>query len=206
MYSQRGRVPASSMHARAGGARAHTHGGQRVPQGQAVDPKAERLFRKYLTILPALLRYLAPHPRVMQLQGPKFDFAAGRSTSERRCICHSIFDIATNTSKLPASLQDPVLSSLMQLLIGFPAECNDFSAQVCGAHCSRMCRNPNVRFTYHIPKDLAITALNPLRHSLVHHLAALPVRGALLALHCTHVPAIHGLAPRLKQRPSSDLL
>lgn len=66
----------------------------------------------------------------MQLRGPAFDFAAAAPRPEQRCICRSIFDIATNIGRLPATVQDAVLSSLMQLLIGFPAECNDFSAQV----------------------------------------------------------------------------
>lgn len=187
VHSQPRRVPARPFAA----AHAHALTGHCAPQSHTVDPKTERLFRKYLTILPALLRYLAPHPRVMDLSGPTFDFATGRSTSERRCICRSIFDIATNTSKLPESLQDPVLSSLMQLLIGFPAECNDFSAQVRNAHWSRSSR-----------------PVFSLRYAVVYRLPDIAC-ASLCTVKCNHMPATHGprthastmlmLGPVLKQ-------
>lgn len=99
-------------------------------QATVPEPKAERVFKKYLHILCTLLRYLAPHPRVMDLQGAAFDFAAARRLPERRAICRSVFDIATHVARLPPGVQDSVLTGLMQLLIGFPAECNDFSAKV----------------------------------------------------------------------------
>eukprot|EP00892_Ulva_mutabilis_P002377 jgi/Ulvmu1/1213/UM109_0011.1 len=98
--------------------------------GTAPNAKAERVFKKYLHILCALLRYLAPHPRAMALSGPAFDFAAARALPDRASICRSVFAIATNVAKLPLGVQDAVLTGLMQLLIGFPAECNDFSGQV----------------------------------------------------------------------------